>query len=168
MLDKVQTLPPPTLCDCCCSVNVIVTTNAVLYGTSTGDDSPIYFCEDCRAAVGCHVGTLIPLGRMADKIVRKLRSKAHIEFDNLWKSGLMTREKAYDWLALNLGIDPAQCHIAWLTKDQLKDVATLSADYLAHNQAALIKRKAKHDAKQRDSNARARKQYQYHRNQRRP
>lgn len=91
---------------------------------------------------------------MADRATRALRTKAHDEFDRLWHSGLMTRYKAYNWLAMQLGIEASQCHIAWLTKDQLKDVATLSADYLRNNYNALVRRKAKKDAKQEKRNER--------------
>lgn len=142
-------LPIPEHCDNCCSINVEYADNSVIYGKNYGDWPKCYFCRDCRAAVGCHPQTNIPLGRMADKETRTLRSKAHYEFDRLWKDRLMTRSKAYNWLSIQLGIDESQCHISWLSKDQLKDVATLSAQHFQNNYEALIKRKAKNDAKQR-------------------
>ena len=153
-------LPKPTHCDNCCSVNIELTTNDKIYGRIYGEWPKIYFCNDCCAAVGCHPKTEVPLGRMADRQTRHLRSRAHDEFDKLWKSGLMSRSKAYNWLALALEIDPAQCHISWLSKDQLKDVATLSADYLKTHEKALIRRKEKQDAKQR-------KQYEREQNEQR-
>jgi hypothetical protein len=142
-------LPTPTHCDNCCSINIELTTNDRIYGRIYGEWPKIYFCVDCKAAVGCHPGTEIPLGKMADRATRQLRTKAHDEFDKLWRSGLMSRAKAYNWLAASLEIDPSQCHISWLSKDQLKDVATLSADYLNRNYNALLRRKEKQDAKQR-------------------
>src|SRR6218665_2087549 len=145
-------LPAPQHCDNCCSINIELTTNDRIYGRQYGDWPYIYFCCDCRAAVGCHPNTHIPLGRMADRATRQLRTKAHDEFDKLWRSGLMPRSKAYNWLASQLGIEASQCHISWLSKDQLKDVATLSADYLTHNYEALVRRKVKNDAKQENRN----------------
>jgi hypothetical protein len=141
-------LPTPEQCDTCCSVNIELTTNDKIYRRTYGNWPHIYYCNDCRAAVGCHPGTFIPLGCMADRTTRQLRTKAHNEFDRLWQNGLMSRAKAYNWLANQLGIDPSDCHISWLSKDQLKDVATLSADYLANNYEALMRRKVKNDAKQ--------------------
>ncbi len=141
-------LPIPELCDQCCSGNIELTTNDRIYGRIYGDWPKIYFCNDCRAAVGCHPGTVIPLGRMADRATRQLRTKAHEEFDKLWRGGLMSRSKAYNWLAGELGIDPAHCHISWLSKDQLRDVATLSANYFAANEKALLRRKEKNDDKE--------------------
>jgi hypothetical protein len=153
-------LPPLKHCDNCCSVNIELTTNDKIYGRIYGEWPKIYFCNDCRAAVGCHPKTELPLGRMADRQTRQLRSRAHDEFDKLWKSGLMSRSKAYNWLALALEIDPAQCHISWLSKDQLKDVATLSANYLSTHEKALIRRKEKQNVKQR-------KQYEREQNEQR-
>jgi len=140
-------LPVPEQCDNCCSLNIELTTNDRVYGRRYGNWPYVYFCNDCRAAVGCHPDTKVPLGRMADRATRALRTKAHDEFDRLWQTGLMSRSKAYNWLSAQLGIEPSQCHISWLSKDQLKDVATLSADYLKNNYAALMRRKAKNDAK---------------------
>lgn len=148
-------LPIPEQCDNCCSLNIQFTTNDRIYGRAYGDWPKIYYCNDCRATVGCHYGTEIPLGRMADRATRQLRTRAHSEFDRLWQSGLMSRSKAYNWLASQLGIAASDCHISWLSKDQLKDVATLSADYLAKNYAALVRRKVKNDAKQEKRNQRA-------------
>lgn len=148
-------LPAPEQCDTCCSFNIELTTNDKIYGRTYGDWPHVFYCNDCKAAVGCHPGTFIPLGRMADRSTRQLRTKAHNEFDRLWQSGLMTRRKAYNWLASELGIDESQCHISWLSKDQLKDVATLSADYLTNNYNALLRRKVKNDAKQERRNERA-------------
>lgn len=136
------------ICDNCCSTSVVLTTTLAIYGRKLGTWPVIYYCEDCKAIVGCHAGTHKPLGKMADRETRKLRIKAHSAFDKLWKSQLMSRSKAYDWLSLQLGINAEDCHISNMSKDQLKDVQTLSADYLANNEKVLARRKEKHDAKQ--------------------
>lgn len=148
-------LPIPKQCDNCCSVNIELTSNQIIYGKEYGEWPYIYFCSDCRAAVGCHKNTEIPLGRMADRQTRKLRTKAHNEFDKLWQGGLMTRKKAYNWLASELGIESSECHISWFSKDQLKDTITLSSDYIKTNYDALMRRKVKQDAKQERRNERA-------------
>ena len=147
-------LPVPTHCNICCSVEITFTTNDTVYGKTYGKWPYIYRCEGCKAYVGCHEGTKIPLGVLADRSTRNLRVKAHEELDKLWRSGLMSRAKAYNWLAGELGIDTSQCHISWLTKDQLKDVATLSSDHYNRNYETLLKRKVKQDAKQSKRNER--------------
>jgi hypothetical protein len=39
------------------------------------------------------------------------RVRAHAAFDPKWQSGLMTRSEAYTWLALQLGVPRAECHM---------------------------------------------------------
>ena len=70
-----------------------------------------YLCEPCDAYCGCHPGTVNPLGRPANKELRLLRSRAHLLFDRIWKSGRMSRTAAYTLLASRLGIDVQKCHI---------------------------------------------------------
>lgn len=82
-------------------------------------DIPIYLCT-CGAYVGVHRGTDVPLGYPAGPRTRAARKAAHAEFDLLWeakiKPGKVTKGAArglgYAWLAKNLGIEPAACHIA--------------------------------------------------------
>ena len=154
MSEVKDALPIPEQCDTCCSSNIVYTDNAIIYGRNYGNWPKCYFCRDCRASVGCHNGTDIPLGRMADRATRTLRNKAHDEFDKIWRDGYMTRSAAYQWLARQLEIDESQCHISWLTKDQLKDVITLSANFLVDNLKVLLRRKKKRDAKQSKRNER--------------
>lgn len=84
----------------------------------------LYFwlCGPCNAYVGCHrkgatIGRgkqsdgTVPLGRLADAELRKAKSAAHYAFDPLWRSGGMSRSKAYAWLAHQLGISVQNCHI---------------------------------------------------------
>lgn len=140
-------LSKPIQCDNCCSFNIELTTNDKIYKVKRGNWPFIYYCNDCGCAVGCHKNSFIPLGKMADRQTRRLRRKAHIEFDKLWKNGLLSRSKAYNWLALQLNIDYSECHISWFSKDQLKDVVTLSSDYYTKCKDILLKRKIKNDLK---------------------
>jgi len=155
MLNSKNALPIPELCDCCCSPNVQYTTNDIIYGRNYGEWPMTYFCTDCRAAVGCHPGTNIPLGQMADRKTRQLRKSAHNEFDKLWRTELMSRTKAYSWLALQLNIEVGNCHLSWLSKEQLKQVALICSKYLAEYHESLIKRKVKQNAKQTKRETRA-------------
>lgn len=71
-------------------------------------------CQPCDAYVGCHLGTPEPLGSLANAELRKARSEAHSAFDALWvfNDSPLTRKEAYVWLAAELGIEAAACHIA--------------------------------------------------------
>ena len=65
----------------------------------------------CNSYVGCHKGTTLPLGRLANERLRTLKAEAHKQFDPIWKSGLMSRKQAYNWLADMLRISVEDCHI---------------------------------------------------------
>lgn len=113
-------LARPTKCDCCDSTDVVLTDNKVLYGTSKGDWPLIYLCNTCEAAVSCHKGTDQPMGLMADRQTRRLRSQAHKQFDKLWAEGLINRDKAYEELANHLLLEGDKCHISMFDGDQCK------------------------------------------------
>ena len=58
----------------------------------------LYVCShypDCDAYVRTHTGTKIPVGSMANSELRKLRESAHKYFDQLYKTGIMSRNDAY-------------------------------------------------------------------------
>ena len=141
-------LPVPEQCDNCASFDVRFTGNEAIYGKPYGEWPYVYFCPSCGAAVGCHPGTRIPLGRMADKKTRQLRAKAHQVFDPLWKSGAMSRTEAYNLLARHLGIAYEQCHISQMNVEQLQYVIEQCGNLEIDKSAKVIqRRKEKKDAK---------------------
>ena len=93
----------------------------------------IYICENfpnCDSYVGCHKNTTKPLGRMANKKLRTMKSKAHYYFDPLWKNKVFSRKKslshnrtrAYQWLAEQLGLPESKCHIGLFDVDMCRKV----------------------------------------------
>lgn len=69
-------------------------------------------CHPCQAYVGCHDGTINPLGRLANAELRAAKISAHMAFDPLWRgSNSRSRRSAYRWLASRLGIKEGECHI---------------------------------------------------------
>jgi hypothetical protein len=84
-------------------------------------------CESCGAHVGCHDagkngdGT-VPLGRLANAELRRWKQRAHAAFDPLWKARHMSRRAAYAWLADQLGISVANCHVGMFDVDACKAV----------------------------------------------
>jgi len=76
---------------------------------------PVYVCTnfpECDFRVGCHPGTIKPLGNMADSATRSARNLAHAAFDPIWKTRRKTRHGAYRWLADKLGMNVNDVHIA--------------------------------------------------------
>ena len=60
-------------------------------------DAKVYVCSGypaCDSFVMAHPGTLEPMGTLAPPELRRLRYEAHQQFDQLHKSGLMTRREA--------------------------------------------------------------------------
>lgn len=77
----------------------------------------LYVCSnypECDAYVRVHPGTNIPVGTMANRRLRELRKQAHREFDKLYKSGTMTKQEAYYWLAYMISAPLSQAHIGYL------------------------------------------------------
>lgn len=75
-----------------------------------------YLCEPCNAYVGCHAGTDMPFGRLANAELRKAKMDAHTAFDSYWKNAGISRGQAYHWLCKKLGIDFEDCHIGMFNR----------------------------------------------------
>lgn len=111
---KVDFYPTPTVCADCGS-DIEYVSSSYVYGKDYG---MIYICKLCDSFVGVHKGTEIPLGPLANKEQRMLRSQVHELFDKKWSKRIKnSRNKAYEWLAKML--EMKKVHIAWLTKDEL-------------------------------------------------
>lgn len=77
----------------------------------------LYVCSHypiCDVYVRVHPNTKTPMGTMADHKLRTLRIAAHKHFDKLHKSGNMTRQEAYMWLANLISAPLSQAHIGYL------------------------------------------------------
>ena len=84
-----------------------------------------YVCQECGASlIANKYGQ--PLGTPATKEVRRLRMRAHIAFDQLWKPGEVTRSSAQRWIANELGVPFRKCHFGYMNRQQLEVVIGLS------------------------------------------
>lgn len=118
----------PTICRYCGSA-VVYTSNAEIYGREYGEGK-CYLCRNCRAFVGVHPGTDMPLGTLADSELRGWRKQAHYWFDQIWKKPLRitNRYKAYGWLAEQLGLPREKTHMAMFEKEECKKTIELSRE----------------------------------------
>lgn len=90
-------------------------------------------CGPCDAWVGCHDGTQIPLGRLANAELRLAKQAAHAAFDPLWQAKMRrdgvskskARKAGYSWLAEQLGIERRRCHIGMMDVDDCRRVAEI-------------------------------------------
>lgn len=118
------------ICDYCNSKVKLVKGDKVHPEISELHDQWFYVCTNCFARVGCHKNSKRPLGRLADAKLRRYRKMAHDSFDALWKSKLMKRQAAYEWLAKRLGIPKSKCHIGNFDTDTCEKVVILSENHL--------------------------------------
>lgn len=104
-----------------------------IYGKSYG---MIYLCRPCDAYVGCHRGSTIAKGRLADKELRQWKKAAHGFFDALWRRKMkrgytkeQARSAAYRWLSEQMGIDFEYTHIGMFNIDQCRRVVDICKAY---------------------------------------
>lgn len=112
-VENAACLPPPS-CRYCGGHPVLRHAS----GNGLKQDASVWFCANyprCDAKVGCHPGTVKPLGTLADATTRRWRQKAHAVLDPLWNHHVYAkarkkRERVYRQLADHLGF--AEFHIA--------------------------------------------------------
>ncbi len=85
----------------------------------------LYVCShypQCDSYVRVHAGTNIPVGTLANHELRTLRRTAHHYFDQLYQSGMMSKQDAYQWLADLICAPLSEAHIGYLGEYYCKQV----------------------------------------------
>lgn len=101
-----------------------------IYSVSYSRQEYIRICPKCGAYVGCHRGTQIAKGRLANPNLRQLKIQAHFYFDQIWRNKAMGRKEAYSWLAEKLSLPVEFTHIGWFNDQTCKDVIYYSKQFL--------------------------------------
>ena len=122
-------LPAPTTCPHC-QAKVDIVNNEAIYGRPYGEWPWAYSCTGCRAYVGMHPYTAIPLGTLATPEIREARKRAKSAFNPIWQNGRMKRGAAYAWLAEQLGIPKNECHIGWSGIEQCERIVAICTMHL--------------------------------------
>jgi hypothetical protein len=99
-------------------------------------------CDPCSAWVGCHAGTMVALGRLANAELRAAKQRAHVAFDPLWQGKMKrdgcskaeARSAGYQWLAAQLGIETQACHIGMFDVDQCQRVVEVCTSISRNHQ----------------------------------
>lgn len=94
--------------------------------TMSADGTPA-----CDCYVAAHRKTMLPMGTLADKALRKKRHDAHVALDSLWKNGVMSRKEAYRLLQLSMGLPAEDAHIAKFSAARCDEVIALSRRFRA-------------------------------------
>lgn len=111
-----------------CGSTVILRSADGIYRNNK-DHTMLYVCSKypvCDAYVRTHPGTSIPVGTLANRDLRALRKEAHQYFDQLYLSGLMSKQDAYLWLAELLQAPLSQAHIGYLGEYYCRQVIEAS------------------------------------------
>ena len=90
---------------------------------------PIWVCDRCMSYVGCHVKTrdkFKPLGTLAGKEMREIRSEIHRVLDALWKSRRTSRGEIYKIMTGRLGYEFHTGEIR--TMEQAENVLQVARD----------------------------------------
>ncbi len=124
-------------CDYCGGIAELVTGRAVYPLRSDLWNKMFYRCAPCDAWVGCHPGTVRPLGRLANAELRRWKGLAHAIFDPLWRRKMQkekcrkadARGKAYQWLAAQMEIEPELCHIGMFDVEKCRQVVRICEPY---------------------------------------
>lgn len=88
----------------------------------------VWVCKPCGSMVGCHTGSIKPLGTLANAELRKKRTATHKALDPFWQSGLMSRDAVYAWVASALGLSREDAHVGRFTLEQCDRLQRLLAD----------------------------------------
>lgn len=109
------------ICPYCNKPAELIDSNKIYSGRSFG---MVWRCKPCRAHVGCHKNskTFAPLGRLADKELRKWKISAHKVFDPLWRYGGRTRNEAYALVQAVMGLSGRETHIGKMDVAQCKEL----------------------------------------------
>ena len=95
-----------------CGVQAILRPNSYLRGNSVAEH--LYVCTrypECDSYVSAHKSNLATMGSPANAELRRKRHEAHEVFDQLWKTGIFTRNGAYMWLADTFFLKGKDAHI---------------------------------------------------------
>lgn len=126
-MNKEQLILSGKICPYCGRETELIDSAEVYHGTSYGW---MYMCRPCNAYVGCYAGTTNSFGRLANAELRSLKSQAHDVFDQIWKSGLMSRTEAYEWLSEQLNTPKELTHIGMFNEETCKKVVRICNEYL--------------------------------------
>ena len=118
----------PQRCPFCGSRDSLID-SAKIYGCQYGF---IYLCNSypkCDDRVNCHPKTIIPMGTLANRELRRWRSLAHRKFDPLWQCGVFpSRQAAYKWLSKAMRLPLEKTHVAMFDIRQCQRAIALVED----------------------------------------
>lgn len=110
-----------------CGAEAKLRPSSVVYKERTLNDGYLYICDrypKCDSYVSAHQKSKLPMGTLANGNLRHKRIEAHKVFEQMWRSGIMTKWQAYKWMQGKFALSEKQAHIGMFSEymcDQLID-----------------------------------------------
>lgn len=126
---------PPVYCPYCHG-RAVLRPASYVYGDRAKDDETLCVCKnypECDSYVRVHAGTNKPMGTLANRELRNARHRAHQLFDQIWKTGIMSRSQAYQWMRYKFGLSAAQGHIAKFSDYYCEQLIQMCEEMLLNN-----------------------------------
>lgn len=102
-----------------------------LFGERKATAARYWVCRPCDAWVACHPFSDEPMGRLANKELRRLRHEAHRVFDLVWQDRhKRSRYNAYSWLSLHLGKPRHLVHIGYFDEEDCRKTIEICTNFL--------------------------------------
>ena len=98
----------------------------------------LYVCSrypECDSYVGVFRNSDIPKGSLADSELRNKRIRAHRAFDEIWKSGIMTRGQTYQWMQYKFSLSKQQAHIGYFSDYMCEELMKACQEVLDNHKA---------------------------------
>lgn len=135
-MGKKKVKPRKPVCPYCTVPAELVTGDKIYPNLPDLKDKLFWRCLPCMAWTGTHKGTKRALGRLSNLKLRRLKRRAHRAFDPLWERKIkmgfakaFARNKAYEWLAGELGIEVDKCHIGHFDEEMCERVIAICEKY---------------------------------------
>ena len=122
-----------------CNMQSVLRTGVDIYPHRPDLASRLFYeCTSCKARVGTHPGTDVPLGTLADYRTQQLRRQVHILLDQIWKNSRKkgARGAAYKFLAQALDIEQNTCHVGSFSAEQSLRAISVLVDHNNRRKAA--------------------------------
>lgn len=131
---KAQSIPFP-ICPYCHSPARLVPASDIIKKDSV---EYVWVCSKypvCDSYVAAHNNSKshMPMGPLANAELRKLRFEAHCKFDQIWKTGIMSKDDAYCWLAESLSLKFKHAHIGKFAEYHCLETIRLAEKVLNNN-----------------------------------
>lgn len=143
MKNKKKELQHPPRCPYCGSTTILRGCEEIYL--ENRDNSKLYVCKNfptCDAYVRVQKGTTKPLGTIANGRLRALRREAHNHFDQLYRRGYMSKDEAYQWLAIKMFLPQSEAHIGMMGEYRCRQVIDICDKELEGRERAAATRRS--------------------------